>query len=98
MFSHHAQLRMQTRRISPDLVESITMNADTKTAVGDNCALLRVSRAWAKAINIDDRMGRYGVIGAKHRPGRDHSSRPRGTSTSQWGLHSRTSRRACTTA
>ena len=62
MFSHHAQLRMQTRGISPDLVESIIMNADTETAVGDNCALLRVSRARARVLNIDDRMGRYGVI------------------------------------
>lgn len=62
MLSHHAQRRMQTRGVRPGFVESILDHADREILVGGQCALLRISRTKARALNIDDRIGRYAVI------------------------------------
>ena len=60
--TRHAQRRMQQRGIQPKFLNSLLMNADLERSVGHSCVLYRVSCRRAAALNIDDRLGHYGLI------------------------------------
>lgn len=49
IMSHHARQRSQQRGIPLHLVENILDHHDRDAAVGDNCRVLRVSRAAARS-------------------------------------------------
>ena len=62
MLSHHASKRCAQRGLCPDFVSKILEHADVQRPAGGNCRLERVSRVKAKALNLDDRLGRYVII------------------------------------
>lgn len=62
MFSQHCQMRAAQRGVDHRFMEAILTNADVESPAGDNCRLLRVSRAKARNLNLDDRLGRYALI------------------------------------
>lgn len=62
MLSQHAERRCQQRGVSRALLKTILDEADTETAIGDNCRLHRVSRRTARARGLDDRVARFAVI------------------------------------
>lgn len=50
--SQHARLRSQQRGIPLSLVENILDHHDREAAVGDDCRVLRVSRAAARSFAV----------------------------------------------
>jgi hypothetical protein len=60
--SKHAQRRMNQRGITHDFIAALIDYADIEVPVGSNSSLLRVSRAQGEHLNIDDRLGHYGII------------------------------------
>ena len=62
MLSRHASRRCAQRGVSPDFISKILEHADVQRPAGGNCRLERVSRIKAKALNLDDRLGRYAII------------------------------------
>jgi len=62
MLSHHAEKRCQQRGVSHALLKTILDEADTETAIGDNCRLHRVSRRTAKARGLGERVARFAVV------------------------------------
>lgn len=62
MFSRHAARRCAQRGIRPALLAAVLEHADVERSAGGGCRLERVSRAQARALNLDDRLGRLAVI------------------------------------
>jgi len=60
--THHASQRCQQRGIRTDLLEAILNNADVERHAHGGALLVSVSRARAAELNLDDRLGRCGVI------------------------------------
>lgn len=62
MLSRHARIRCAQRGVTPEFLATIFQHADVQRPVGGNCRLERISRAQARALNLDDRLGRYAVV------------------------------------
>ena len=62
MLSRHASKRCAKRGLRPDFVRTILEHADVQRPAGGNSHLERVSQVKAKALNLDDRLGRYAII------------------------------------
>lgn len=62
MLSPHAVMRCAQRGIRPDFIAAIFEHADIQRPAGGNCRLERVSQAKARALNLDNRLGRYALI------------------------------------
>jgi len=60
--SNHSALRAAQRGLGTHFIGAILEHADVECPIGDNCTLMRVSRRHAARLNIDDRLGRYGLI------------------------------------
>lgn len=62
MLSHHASARCQQRGIRQGLLCDLLLHADVEYHVGNNCRLIRVSRACAARERLDQKLSRYAVI------------------------------------
>lgn len=58
----HARQRCQQRGIRVALLSAVLENADVERPAGGDAVLLSVSRARAARLNLNDRLGRCGVI------------------------------------
>jgi L-amino acid N-acyltransferase YncA len=60
--THHARQRCQQRGIGTGLLRAVLEHADVEYPAYDGKVLVSVSRAHAEELNIDDRLGRFGVV------------------------------------
>lgn len=60
--SRHAAVRMANRGVTKAFLTALVTHADVETPVGDGATALRVSRNWARRLNLDDRLHRYSVV------------------------------------
>ena len=60
--TRHARQRCQQRGVRASLLRSVLKNADVEKPAHNGAMLVSVSKARAEELNIDDRLGRLGVV------------------------------------
>jgi len=60
--SRHAARRCASRGIRPAFLSELIYHADLEADVGGSAVALSVSRARSRALNLDDRLGRYAAV------------------------------------